>query len=125
MKKLSQMVKIQIQMVAKLWINLILIGRHVSNSKRLDNEHIGVYQLELACKKTEIAAPNNCWITINPQKYWAGDLEMNFIKKMRVQTSNVDVNDDMDDDVNDDMDDDVTDDVDVNDEVDGLATGWH
>ena len=39
---------------------------------------------------------------------------MNFIKKMRVQTSNVDVNDDMDDDVNDD--------VDVNGEVDGLAT---
>ena len=52
-------------------------------------------------------------------------LDLNFIKKMRVQTSNVDVNDDMDDDVNDDMDDDVTDDVDVNDEVDGLATGWH
>ena len=31
-------------------------------------------------------------------------LELNFIKRMRVQTSNGDVNDDMDDDVNDEVD---------------------
>ena len=41
-------------------------------------------------------------------------IEQNFIKTMRVQTNNDDVNDVMDDDVNDD--------VDVNDEVDGVVT---